>query len=207
MTREVIVAGEPVTCHRRIPVIQRAVVTDCRAVARRSETDGATSAPPPGPTGAPRWDYDSRSASCVRRLDAQLAERLAQVVLDGAGADEQPSRDRSVGLPLCGKASDLRLLRGQLVQRVHGPPAGTLTCRLQLEPCPLGERVHSGVSEELVRGSQLLAGIQTPALTPKPFAVEEVGASELHADPCALELADRVHVELIGFIAIAEQRA
>ena len=66
------------------------------------------------------------------RLDAELAEHLVEVVLDSARADEQSSCDLSVRLPLGGKARDLRLLRGELVERVHGPFAGALACRQQL---------------------------------------------------------------------------
>src|SRR5437764_442081 len=63
------------------------------------------------------------------RLDAELAKHLVKVVLDGACADEQPGCDLSVGLPLRREARDLRLLRGELVERVHGSFAGPLTGR------------------------------------------------------------------------------
>src|SRR4051812_1686116 len=116
-------------------------------------------------------------------------------------------RDRSVRLPLSGKASDLRLLWGQLIQGVHGPLAGALTGRLQLEPRALGERLHPGVSEELVGDPQLRASIESPPLTPQPLAVEEVCTRELDADACATEPAYRLLVELIGLVAGAEQRA
>ena len=95
------------------------------------------------------------------------------MVLDRAGADKQAGRDLAICLSLRGKAGDLCLLWSELVQSRHGPLAGTLACRLQLEPRALGERLHAGVSEELVGGSKLLARVEAPALTPKPLAVDE----------------------------------
>jgi hypothetical protein len=42
--------------------------------------------------------------------DAQLGEDLAQVVLDGVGADEQPGADLRIGQPVAGQPRDLGLL-------------------------------------------------------------------------------------------------
>jgi hypothetical protein len=70
------------------------------------------------------------------------------------------------------KARDLGLLRGELVQRVGGPLAGTQPGRLQLDTRALGERLYSKVREQLVSGSQLVASVQASALAPQPLAVE-----------------------------------
>ena len=67
------------------------------------------------------------------RLHVELAERLAQVVLDRARADEELRGDLAVGVALRREARDLRLLRRELVERVDGPLAGMLACRLQLD--------------------------------------------------------------------------
>ena len=75
------------------------------------------------------------------RLHSELAERVAEVVLDGGLADEQPRRDLWIRLSLRGKPSDLPLLRGELVQRLNAPPPSVLACRLELKPCALGERL------------------------------------------------------------------
>jgi hypothetical protein len=40
-------------------------------------------------------------ASCLRDLTSSFAERLVQVVLDGARADKELSGDLSVGVSLC----------------------------------------------------------------------------------------------------------
>ena len=51
--------------------------------------------------------------------DVELAEHLAQVVLDGARADEQLRADLRVGVPVARQPRDLELLRRQLVPRVR----------------------------------------------------------------------------------------
>ena len=52
--------------------------------------------------------------SWLREADAELGEDLAQVVLDGARADEQPGADLRVGQAVAGQPRDLGLLGGQL---------------------------------------------------------------------------------------------
>ena len=74
------------------------------------------------------------------------------MVLDGVRADEQSGRDLFVGVAFRREASDLQLLWSELAQRVCGPFAGMLPCRLQFEPCALCKRVHAEVAEELVGG-------------------------------------------------------
>src|SRR5664279_3277269 len=101
----------------------------------------------------------------------------------------------------------MRFLRSELVSRIHGSFAGMLTCRLQLEPCALGERLHSKVCEEFVSGSQFLASVQAPVLTPQPFAVEEMRARELGRKPRAAQSFDRFAVQRFSRIAVCQQRS
>src|SRR6266571_2913754 len=76
--------------------------------------------------------------------DLELGEYLAQVVLDGARADEQPGADLRVRQPVAGQPRDLGLLRGQLLVHGHGGPlAGGLTGGPQLALGPLGECLHA----------------------------------------------------------------
>ena len=79
----------------------------------------------------------------VAGLDSELAKRLAQVIVDGAGADEQLGRDFLVGRTLGREAGDLCLLRGQLVTRLDAPFTRVLAGRLELDPGALGERLHA----------------------------------------------------------------
>ena len=83
-------------------------------------------------------------------LHSQLAERLAQVVVDGARADEQLGRDFRVCGTVGGKAGDLRFLGGQVVTRLDGPFARVLAGRLQLDPGALGKRLHAELHKQLV---------------------------------------------------------
>jgi uncharacterized protein (DUF2236 family) len=58
------------------------------------------------------------------------------VVLDGTLGDEELSRDLSVRHSVRGKARDPLLLRGELVERIHGPLAGALAGIQQTGPTP-----------------------------------------------------------------------
>src|SRR6185295_14895143 len=51
----------------------------------------------------------------IARVDVQLREHLAQVILDGARAYEQPGGDVGVREPAAGELRDLGLLRCELV--------------------------------------------------------------------------------------------
>src|SRR5438105_13905996 len=115
------------------------------------------------------------------RLDVELAEYLVEVVLDGACADEQSRCDLSVRLPLRGEARDLRLLRGELVERVHGPFAGTLTCRQQLAFGAAGERLGADAGELLKGGAQLLSSVEAAPLATQPPPVENVSLGGVHS--------------------------
>src|SRR5439155_12994186 len=113
------------------------------------------------------------------RLDAELAKHVVKVVLDGACADEQPGCDLSVGLPLRREARDLRLLRGELVERVHGSFAGPLTGRQQLAFGAAGERLGAHARELLERSAQLASGVEAAAFATQPLHVQKVSPCEL----------------------------
>src|SRR4029453_16658226 len=106
---------------------------------------------------------------------------LAEVPLDGTRADEQFGADLRVAAPVPGQAGDELFLRGEHGPRVLAALAYGLTGRLQLVPGTVGESVHAHHGEHVVRGSQMLPGIGTPAPAPQPFAIEQVRAGELRA--------------------------
>src|SRR6266702_8913633 len=58
-----------------------------------------------------------------------------------------------------------------------------------------------------MRGTQLLAGVDTPVLPAQPLPVQEVGAAEFHAQPGAGEPAERLAVQSLGRLVIADQRS
>ena len=76
----------------------------------------------------------------------------------------------------------------------------------QLAPGALGEGLGAEVGEALVRGAQLLAGVDALTGPPQPFAVEQVGAGELDADPGAAEPLDRLAVAARRRRRLADQR-
>src|SRR6476620_6320849 len=112
-------------------------------------------------------------------FDVELAERLAKVVVDRVRANKQLSGDLAVGATFRREASDLHLLRSELVSRIWAPPPGTLTRRLQLAMCALGERVHAEVVEHLVSDPHLAASVRVTTLTSEPLAVKKTRACKL----------------------------
>src|SRR5438270_3342811 len=50
----------------------------------------------------------------------------------------------------------------------------------------LGERFHAELREQRVAAAKLLARVNSAALPPQPFAVQEVGARELDPYACPL---------------------
>src|SRR5438105_14489846 len=67
------------------------------------------------------------------RADAKLGKDLAEVVLDGVLADEEPPADFRIGEAVAGEARALRLLRGEVASRLDGAFAGVLAGRLPLD--------------------------------------------------------------------------
>jgi hypothetical protein len=55
--------------------------------------------------------------------------------------------------------------------------------------------------------AQLLARVDAPALAAQPLAVEQMGAGELDADAGTPEARDRLAVEVLGGLVLAQQRA
>jgi hypothetical protein len=89
---------------------------------------------------------DDPAGELGARGHAELSEDLAQVVLDGARADEQLSSDIAVRLAPTDQGGDMRLLRGELIREtsvavtVPGSSGGALLSRL-------GPRVPPSESE------------------------------------------------------------
>src|SRR5215472_18931099 len=97
----------------------------------------------------PRWllgaddrcaDVGQRRAELPAGADPEFSEYLAEVPFHRARAEEQLGADLRVGLPAGGQARDLRLLRGQLVERLDRALAHRLAGGQQLAAGTLGER-------------------------------------------------------------------
>ena len=83
------------------------------------------------------------------------------------------------------EARDLRFLRSELLDRIHGPFAGALTRRLELGPGALGKCLHAEVGEHFVSDPQLVTSVQATTLASEPLAVEEMRARDLGPKPRA----------------------
>ena len=87
------------------------------------------------------------------------------------------------------------------------PLAHLLARRQQLAPGALGERLHADRGELVVGGAELRARVDPPVLAAQPLAVEQVRAGELRAQPRAAQPLDRLAVQALGALALAQQRA
>src|SRR6476620_3531538 len=77
------------------------------------------------------------------RLHIELPEDLAEVVFDGARADEELRGDLDVRLPLRDEPRDLCLLRREVVGRLGGPFASVFARCAELDACSLRESFHA----------------------------------------------------------------
>src|SRR3954447_2818043 len=137
----------------------------CSRFSRLAKLDGAY--------GERVGRFRERAAELPTGVDVELAEDLAQVVFDGARADEQLGADLGVGVAVAGQPRDLDLLGRQDVSRVGGDPARGLAGGEQLTAGALGERGGSHLAEAVVRGAQGLARVRAPVLAPEPLPVQE----------------------------------
>src|SRR3954447_17252669 len=148
-----------------------------------------------------------RAAQLLAGADLELGEHLAQVVLDGAGADEQLGADLRVRLPVARHAGDLGLLGREDVAGLRCAPGRGLAGGQQLAAGALGERLGPDSVEVVVRGSKLLARVDAPVLATQPFAVGELRAGEVDHATAACEALARLAVEGLHVASAAHQRA
>ena len=96
--------------------------------------------------------------------DAELGEHLAQVILNGAGADEQAGADLRVGQAFPGQSRDLGLLSSQRLADLAWTRAGCLNSALtgslsrgqQFTLGPFGELRHAHRVQHVVGCAHLL---------------------------------------------------
>ena len=112
-----------------------------------------------------------------------------------------------VGLPIACQSRDLRLLRREYVERLDGALANRLAGGEQFSAGTLGERLGAESGEHVVGGTELFARVDATLSAAEPFAVEEVGASEVNDDPAAGEALDRLQIARLRVLALAHQRA
>src|SRR6185312_6786716 len=93
----------------------------------------------------------------LARCDLELDERVVQMPLHGASAEEELCGDLRVGEAIAGEPRDLLLLRRQLVAQLGAALAHGLARRQELAPGPLCERLHPDPNEQPVGRAQLFA--------------------------------------------------
>src|SRR5947208_1959305 len=93
------------------------------------------------------------------RGHVELSEHFAEVVVDGAGADEQFRGDLRVGGSAGCQRRDLDLLGREVVAGPRAALAGGFPCCDQLQPRTLGEAGRTHVLEPRTGGPQVLAGL------------------------------------------------
>src|SRR3954471_16229731 len=147
-------------------------------------------------------------AELFARVDPELREHSAQVPLDRPRADEELCADLGIRAALGGEACDLRLLRGEPVTRVGRALAHSLAGRHPLTSRAFSESVHAGdLRPHPVRDPEMLTSFGAPALASQPLAVDQVSAGEGRTYPRAAQTHDRLAIQLLGNVALAEQRA
>src|SRR5690606_24223543 len=101
---------------------------------RRCDAPGTSGVPGAAARGT------QRATQLAAGTDAELREHLAEVVLDGAGADEQLTADLGVRVAVRGQRRDLRLLRCEQILSVDAAGAGGASGRDQFPTGPVRKR-------------------------------------------------------------------
>jgi hypothetical protein len=99
----------------------------------------------------------------------------------------------------------VRLLGSELADRLDRPLAHRVAGGQQLTPGPFGERLDAHRDEQVMGGPQLGAGVPAPVLAAQPFAVQQVGAGHGRAHAGTAEPLDRLAIEVLGGLALAQQ--
>jgi hypothetical protein len=100
----------------------------------------------------------------LSRLDLELCEHLAQVVLDCAGAQEEATGDFAIREPFAGEVGDLRLLWREVAACLDLSFASRRAGGTQLACCALRERLDAHLDEQFVRAAKLLPSVEPPLL-------------------------------------------
>jgi hypothetical protein len=103
---------------------------------------------------------------------------------------KQFGADLGIRQPVAGQSGILGLLCREDLTHPGCASAYRLARGHELTTGALGERLGAETVKHLVRGPQLLARVEAPVLATQPFAVHQVGTSEVNGDPAASEAID-----------------
>src|SRR6516162_4312065 len=101
---------------------------------------------------------------------------------------------------------DLALLACELIACLGAPLAHLLSSRRELDPSALGERFNTHCSEPLVCHPELTPRVDPTILASEPLAVQQMSPGCADPDAGPLEPFDRLAIECLGDLALAEQR-
>src|SRR5690349_1860447 len=151
--------------------------------------------------------FRSKAAGELRpRRHVELAEHLAEVIVDGARADEQLRGDFAVRRSGRGEVRYPRFLRREVDGGLRGAGAGALAGRAQFGGGLLGEPVRAHRGKHVMRGTQLVPRVPPPLGPAEPLAVEQVSAREIDGHPAPPELADGFQVAALRVRTLGQQR-
>src|SRR5216683_435646 len=153
-------------------------------------------------SGMGEWAVEQLSAG----LDAKLSEHTAEVVVDGRRADVQLGGGFRVRRALGDEPGDLPLPGREVAAGLDRASSRGLTGGGQLGTGALGEG-GAGHDKSVLGGAESFTGISTASASAKPFAVQQVPASELHSVVAVFELEDRFEVEVLGELVAGHQGA
>jgi hypothetical protein len=103
-------------------------------------------------------------------------------------------------------AVDRHNLRSSSAAVSAGAPGRGLTGGQQLAAGALGKRLGPHAGERGVGDTQLLARADAAVLATQPFAVHEMRPGQVNGDPAAAESLDRLAVEGLARLAVAQKR-
>src|SRR5262249_10202004 len=135
---------------------------------------------------------------------AELAEDLAQVIVDRARAQVELFRDLPVGHPRRDQTGDLELLRRQLVKCRRVALPCLLARGAQLAFSALLPRRRSDLAEEVGCPPQMLPRLTPVAVAPQPFTVEQLGAG--HMERRDGRVWGERRLEVLSHVAVTEKR-
>src|SRR5258708_21412641 len=134
------------------------------------------------------------SAEVFAGGDGEFGEHVAQMPLDGTGADVQLGGDLLIGVPVPGELGDLGLLSGEVSKGLHGAFAHCFPGGQQFAAGAVGEAFHAHRGQHLVGGAKLFAGVDAAIFAAEPFSGEQMPAGPVRTPSESGEPPDRPSV-------------
>ena len=152
-------------------------------------------------------ELESTSASSRREWIPSLLNTLRRCHSTVRGLRNSRAPISGFDSPSRASPAICRSCASQIIARLHGPLAHLLAGRRQLAARALGERLHPDRSE-LSCAARSCTRASTPALlAAQPLAIEQMRAGELRTQPGARQSLDRLAVQALGALTLADECA